>query len=58
MNYGEELWGKPRGDNLLDTGCPFYDTYRTKDGQYMAVGALEPQFFYELLTCKSLFTKL
>ncbi len=34
-----------RGDNLLDSGCPYYDTYETKDGKYMAVGALEPQFF-------------
>lgn len=35
----------PRGENLLDSGCPWYDTYETKDGRYMAVGALEPQFF-------------
>lgn len=39
------LGGYPRGENLLDTGCPYYDTYETKDGKYMAVGALEPQFF-------------
>ncbi|KAJ2902198.1 putative alpha-methylacyl- racemase protein [Zalerion maritima] len=35
----------PRGQNLLDTGCPYYDTYETLDGKFMAVGALEPQFF-------------
>ncbi|KAK0727192.1 CoA-transferase family III [Lasiosphaeria miniovina] len=35
----------PRGENLLDTGCPYYDTYETQDGKYVAVGALEPQFF-------------
>ncbi|KAI1799390.1 CoA-transferase family III [Daldinia bambusicola] len=35
----------PRGENLLDGGCPYYDTYETKDGKYMAVGALEPQFY-------------
>jgi alpha-methylacyl-CoA racemase len=40
-------WG-PRGTNLLDTGAPVYDTYETADGQYMAVGALEPQFWAEL----------
>ncbi|KAI0157724.1 alpha-methylacyl-CoA racemase [Xylariaceae sp. FL1272] len=34
-----------RGRNQLDGGCPFYDTYETKDGRYMSVGALEPQFF-------------
>lgn len=39
----------PRGTNLLDGGCPYYDTYETKDGKYMSVGALEPQFFAELI---------
>ncbi|MEV4223940.1 CaiB/BaiF CoA-transferase family protein [Nonomuraea sp. NPDC049725] len=38
------FWG-PRGTNLLDTGAPMYDTYETADGQYLAVGALEPQFW-------------
>ncbi|XP_006875453.1 PREDICTED: alpha-methylacyl-CoA racemase [Chrysochloris asiatica] len=42
------LWDRPRGQNLLDGGAPFYTTYRTADGQFMAVGAIEPQF-YELL---------
>jgi alpha-methylacyl-CoA racemase len=37
-----------RGTNLLDGGTPYYDTYRTSDGEYMAVGAIEPQFFNEL----------
>lgn len=40
---------RPRGENLLDSGCPYYDTYETKDGGFMAVGALEPQFFAELI---------
>ncbi|KAK5166480.1 uncharacterized protein LTR77_008023 [Saxophila tyrrhenica] len=43
------VWGGERGTNQLDGGCPFYDTYETKDGGYMAVGALEPQFFAALL---------
>ncbi|XP_046736634.1 alpha-methylacyl-CoA racemase [Diprion similis] len=43
------LWGQPRGKNLLDGGAHFYDTYETKDGQFMAVGALEPQFYAVLL---------
>jgi alpha-methylacyl-CoA racemase len=34
---------------LLDGGVPFYRTYETSDGKYMAVGALEPQFFAQLL---------
>ncbi|TFB05077.1 Isopenicillin N epimerase component 2 [Trichoderma ghanense] len=41
---------KPRGNNILDSGCPWYDTYETADGEYMSVGALEPQFFRALLT--------
>lgn len=39
------LGSYPRGENLLDTGCPYYDTYETRDGKYMAVGAIEPQFY-------------
>lgn len=34
---------------LLDGGAPFYRTYETSDGQYMAVGSIEPQFFAQLL---------
>lgn len=44
------FWGAPRGQNILDGGCPWYDTYETKDrGQYVAVGALEPRFYEDLL---------
>ena len=43
------LWSGVRGTNLLDTGAPFYDTYQTSDGEYIAVGALEPQFYKLLL---------
>jgi len=42
------VWGE-RGTNVLDTGAPFYDTYETADGKYVSVGALEPQFYRELL---------
>jgi alpha-methylacyl-CoA racemase len=38
-----------REAGLLDGGAPFYRTYETSDGKYMAVGAIEPQFFAELL---------
>jgi alpha-methylacyl-CoA racemase len=34
---------------LLDGGAPFYRTYETADGRYMAVGAIEPQFFTQLI---------
>src|SRR4051794_21618891 len=38
-----------RGANLLDGGVPYYDVYETSDGRHMSVGALEPQFYAELL---------
>ncbi|HWC67118.1 MAG TPA: CaiB/BaiF CoA-transferase family protein [Acidimicrobiales bacterium] len=38
-----------RGTNLLDTGAHFYDVYRCKDGQYVSIGSIEPQFYAELL---------
>lgn len=43
------MWDHPRGQNMLDSGAPFYDTYKTADGKYMAVGAIEPQFYGEML---------
>ncbi|WP_406412642.1 CaiB/BaiF CoA transferase family protein [Streptomyces sp. NBC_01614] len=43
-------WQDRRGANLLDGGCPYYGTYETADGRYMAVGALEPQFYDEFVT--------
>ncbi|GAB3076752.1 CaiB/BaiF CoA transferase family protein [Nocardioides zeae] len=39
-----------RAANLLDGGIPYYDIYETADGEHLAVGALEPQFFDELVT--------
>jgi len=43
------LWSDQRGANLLDSGVPYYDTYACSDGRYVAVGALEPQFYAALL---------
>uniref|UniRef100_A0A8C9KS35 Alpha-methylacyl-CoA racemase n=1 Tax=Serinus canaria TaxID=9135 RepID=A0A8C9KS35_SERCA len=43
------LWSQPRGENLLDSGAPFYETYRTSDGRFMAVGAIEPKFYEQLI---------
>ncbi|PCG83786.1 carnitine dehydratase [Streptomyces sp. WZ.A104] len=40
-------WQDRRGTNLLDGGCPFYGSYETSDGQYMAVGPLEQRFYAE-----------
>ena len=45
-----DVWREERGTNLLDGGAPFYDTYETADGGWVAVGALEPKFYAELLT--------
>ncbi len=44
------LWEDRRDANLLDGGAPFYTTYRTRDGKWMAVGPLEPLFYAEMLT--------
>ncbi|MFJ4326394.1 CaiB/BaiF CoA transferase family protein [Streptomyces tricolor] len=42
-------WQDRRAANLLDGGCPYYGTYETADGRYMAVGALEGKFYAEFL---------
>ena len=45
LEDGTKDWNKPRGENLLDGAAPFYNTYETKDGRYMVVGAMEPHFY-------------
>jgi alpha-methylacyl-CoA racemase len=42
-------WHEERGSNLLDGGSPWYDSFRTQDGMYMSVGAVEARFYAELL---------
>ena len=42
-------WSGPRGTNLLDGGAPFYGVYETRDGRWVAVGALEARFYAVLL---------
>jgi alpha-methylacyl-CoA racemase len=53
MTWGLRAMGvfdeENRGENVLDTGAPFYDTYETADGKFVSVGALEPQFYTELI---------
>ena len=52
MFYGMSamgMWKDERGVNLLDSGAHFYDTYETKDGKYIALGSIEPQFYKELI---------
>ncbi|KQY96626.1 CaiB/BaiF CoA-transferase family protein [Brevundimonas sp. Root1423] len=44
------LWREARGGNLLDGGAPFYRCFTCRDGRFVAVGALEPQFYSALLS--------
>jgi alpha-methylacyl-CoA racemase len=44
-----QRWNETRGDNILDTGAPWYDCYETKDGKYVAIGSIETKFYEELL---------
>jgi alpha-methylacyl-CoA racemase len=46
---GADAWSDEPASNLIDTGAPFYDTYTCADGRYVAVGAIEPQFYAALL---------
>ena len=43
------IWSDRPGTNVLDSGAPFYDTYQCADGKWIALGAIEPQFFAELV---------
>lgn len=43
------FWQPERGTNILDTGAHFYDTYECKDGKFISVGAIEPQFYADLV---------
>jgi alpha-methylacyl-CoA racemase len=47
--FNAGLWADRRAANLLDGGAPFYDTYECADGGHVAVGAIEPQFYAQLL---------
>jgi len=47
--FAAGVWDDRRAANLLDGGAPFYATYRTRDGRFLAVGSLEDAFFARLL---------
>jgi alpha-methylacyl-CoA racemase len=52
MFYGWKasgIWSNDRGANFIDGGAHFYDTYACADGKYVAIGAIEPKFYEELL---------
>jgi len=43
------IWAPERGANAVDGGSPYYTTYATRDGKYMAVGAVELRFYREFI---------
>jgi len=47
--FAQGFWRDQRGVNLLDGAAPFYDTYETKDGKYVAVAPIEGKFYAEFL---------
>ncbi len=42
-------WSETRGENILDSGAPWYDVYATKDGKYVSIGSIEAKFYEDLL---------
>jgi alpha-methylacyl-CoA racemase len=43
------IWPGARGENYLDGGAPYYDSYETRDGKFITIGSIEPQFYRLLL---------
>lgn len=52
------MWSPKRGVNLLDSAAHFYDTYETKDGKYVSIGSIEPQFYALLMEKAALDTEI
>jgi alpha-methylacyl-CoA racemase len=44
-----DMWDRGRGQNLLDGGAPFYACYACADGRFIAIGAIETQFYARLV---------
>ncbi len=51
------VWTDRRTDNIVDGGAPFYRCYETADGKWIAVGAIEPHFYANLIACMGLAAK-
>ena len=47
--FSQGSWADERGVNFIDGGAPWYDVYKTKDGKWLSVGAIEKRFYAELL---------
>lgn len=43
------MWKDERGENILDTGAPWYGVYETKDGKWVSIGSIEKRFYADLL---------
>ncbi len=52
--HAEGFWQDRRQDNILDGAAPFYGVYECSDGKFLSVGAIEPQFYAELLSISGL----
>ncbi len=46
---GSDMWKDERGENILDTGAPWYGVYETKDGKWVSIGSIEKRFYADLL---------
>jgi len=46
---GGGMWKDERGENILDTGAPWYGVYETKDGKWVSIGSIEKRFYADLL---------
>jgi alpha-methylacyl-CoA racemase len=47
--FSQGSWADERGVNFIDSGAPWYDVYKTKDGKWLSVGAIEQRFYAELI---------
>lgn len=47
--HGVGMHTMNQGENMLDTGAHYYDTYETKDEKYVSIGSIEPQFYALLI---------
>ena len=47
--HSQGWWKDERGVNMLDTGAHFYDVYETRDGKFISLGPIEPQFYARML---------
>lgn len=48
--FAAGMMSEERGTNITDSGAPFYDVYECADGGFIAIAAIEPKFFAELIS--------